>query len=53
MNQTCQPPASQAALVPALMQQLASGGQPAQCFETHISWVLVAGGDAYKMVASR
>lgn len=49
MNQTCQPPASQAALVAALMQQLASNGQPVQCFDTHISWVLVAGGHAYKI----
>ena len=49
MNQTCQPPASQAALVAALMQQLAANGQPVQCFDTHISWVLVAGGHAYKI----
>lgn len=49
MNQTCQPPASQAALVTALTRQLGAGGQPVQGFETHISWVLVARGHAYKI----
>lgn len=52
MNQTCQPPASQAALVAALMRQLASNGQPVQCFVTYIYWVLVAGGHAYKLTSS-
>ena len=49
MTLSTQPPASQAALIAALMQQLASCGQSVQCFETHISWVLVAGDYAYKI----
>jgi aminoglycoside phosphotransferase family enzyme/predicted kinase len=31
------------------MRELAADGQPAQCFDTHISWVIVAGGHAYKI----
>ncbi len=39
----------QHALVLALQQSLGGGGQPVQLYETHISWVLVAGPHAYKI----
>jgi len=48
MMQDMQPPASQAALIAALARELARDGQAVERYETHISWVLVAGGDAYK-----
>lgn len=49
MNPGDRPPASQAALVAAIERQLARGGQPVRRYDTHISWVLVAGSDAYKI----
>lgn len=49
MTDSTAPPAAQTALVTALARMLGAGGQPAQCFDTHISWVLVAGGYAYKI----
>jgi aminoglycoside phosphotransferase family enzyme/predicted kinase len=48
MMQDMRPPASQAALIAALALELARAGQAVERYETHISWVLVAGGDAYK-----
>jgi uncharacterized protein len=39
----------QAGLVRALMDQWESEGVPVQLFETHISWVLVAGNRAWKI----
>ena len=39
----------QETLVFALQQALRSGGDPVHLFETHISWVLVAGAHAYKI----
>ena len=39
----------QETLVFALQQALRSSGDPVQLFETHISWVLVAGAHAYKI----
>lgn len=38
----------QRTLIDALRSEWRRQGQTAQCFETHISWVLVAGGLAYK-----
>lgn len=49
MKTSNQPPASQTALVAALMKRLARSAQPVERFDTHISWVLVAGDDAYKI----
>lgn len=49
MKTSHRPPASQAALVAALMKHLAAGTQPVKRFATHISWVLVAGDHAYKI----
>lgn len=49
MTDSTAPLAAQTALVTALARMLGAGGQPAQCFDTHISWVLVAGGYAYKI----
>ena len=49
MKTSHQPPASQTALVAALMKHLTAGAQPVERFETHISWVLVAGDHAYKI----
>ncbi|MGG7603369.1 AAA family ATPase [Massilia sp. BKSP1R2A-1] len=43
------PPAWQEALVGCLAEALAAGGDAVQRFETHISWVLVAGRYAYKL----
>lgn len=42
------PPASQLALIDAIAGYLGRGGQAVERFETHISWVLVARGYAYK-----
>lgn len=39
----------QAALVGALAAQLRAAGLPVALYETHVSWVLVAGADAYKI----
>ena len=49
MNNSAQPTAGQAALVAALVQHLSTKGHPVHCFDTHISWVLVAGDHAYKI----
>jgi aminoglycoside phosphotransferase family enzyme/predicted kinase len=48
MTGTDQPPQSQAALIAALAAELARPGHTVARYETHISWVLVAGGHAYK-----
>lgn len=41
--------AQQRLMVERLAIALGAGGHPAACFETQISWVLVAGGHAYKI----
>jgi hypothetical protein len=49
MKTSHQPPASQAALVAALLEYLASGAQRVERFDTRISWVPVAGTHAYEI----
>lgn len=43
------PPAPDRALVDGLRRQLAARVAPVELIETHISWVLLAGDDAYKL----
>jgi aminoglycoside phosphotransferase family enzyme/predicted kinase len=43
------PLARQAMLVAALLSRLRAGGAPTDLYETHISWVLVQGPDAWKI----
>jgi aminoglycoside phosphotransferase family enzyme/predicted kinase len=48
MMQANSPPDAQVALIAAVARALEAGGHRVSRFETHISWVLVAGDTAYK-----